>query len=167
MSNVRPNRTSSPEYMGITQTLPKLTSEMVQRCMQERLAASGDPYNDDPITEDQMEALQELFEDADEWMEANQMESGFELVWACIWQLEYDAAYPAYRKCDDKKYLKTWTTEAEDLLVRAAQSLKDTWSAADWQAHLQKLRSADRYKVAFQPGAFFRNSFPRLQQVLR
>lgn len=39
-------------------SVESLTSDMVERCMQEQLVVSGDLYDDNPIAEDQVEALQ-------------------------------------------------------------------------------------------------------------
>lgn len=76
---------------------------MVVECLQDQLVSTGDPYNDDPVIEDQMECLSEyLLTKAQIYIEAERFHSAFELVWACIWHLEYGAGHVYPRKCRDK-----------------------------------------------------------------
>lgn len=122
----------------------KFTTErvdsMVMECLQDQLASTGDPYNDDPIIEDQMEYLSEyLLTKAQKYIETERFHSAFELVWACIWHLEYGAGQVYPRKCSDKTYQQSWTSEAEDLLVAAASGMRSAWTPARWGRLLQHL----------------------------
>lgn len=140
---------------------------MVMECLQDQLVSTGDPYNDDPIVEDQMEYLSEyLLTKAQKYIEAERFHSAFELVWACVWRLEYGAGHVYPRKCSDKTFQQSWTNEAEDLLVAAASGMRSAWTPAKWAKQLDKWQDAERYDAAFGPGDFFEDSFPELQTLL-
>ena len=105
--------------------------EMVSECLQDQLVSSGDFHSDNPDMEAQMEALSEnLLMKAQEWIEAERFRAAFELVWACIWQFECDARFEYPRKCSDKSFLQSWTSEADDILVAAAFGMRHAWSSS-------------------------------------
>lgn len=106
--------------------------DMVSECLQDQLVSSGDFHSDNPDMEAQMEALSEkLLMKAQEWIEAERFRAAFELVWACIWQLECDARFE-YPASVVKSFLQSWTSEADDILVAAASGMRHAWTSSKW-----------------------------------